>query len=160
MSTEDNKALARRFYEELWNRKNLAVANELIAATYVFHMPGSPPGIRPGPEGFTQFVSVFFPAFPDVHVTIEDQMAEGERVTTRWTSMGHTQEICWASLPRASRSPSRGSALTALRTARLSKVGTTLTNWACCNNLALFLQWDRLVDSIVVRPPRPRPFPC
>jgi steroid delta-isomerase-like uncharacterized protein len=88
MSTEDNKALVRRFYQELWNRKNLAVANQLIAATYVFHMAGSPPGIPPGPEGFTQFVSVFFTAFPYVHVTIEDQVAEGDRVTTRWTSRG------------------------------------------------------------------------
>ncbi len=94
MSTEDNKALARLFYEELWNRKNLSVANELIAATYVFHMPGSPPGIPPGPEGFTQFVSVFFTAFPDVRVTIEDQVAEGDRVTTRWTSHGtHTGDL-------------------------------------------------------------------
>jgi predicted SnoaL-like aldol condensation-catalyzing enzyme len=52
MSSEQNKALARRFIEEIWNQKNLAVAKELIADTYVFHTPGSPPGLPPGPEGF------------------------------------------------------------------------------------------------------------
>lgn len=88
MSTEQNKALAFRFIEEIWNQKNLAVAKELMAATYVFHTPGSPPGLPPGPEGFQQFASVFFAAFPDVHTSIEDQLAEGDKVVTRWTSRG------------------------------------------------------------------------
>lgn len=88
MSTEQNKALARRFIEEIWNQKNLAVAKELMAATYVFHTPGSPPGLPPGPEGFQQFASAFFTAFPDVHTSIKDQLAEGDKVVTRWTSRG------------------------------------------------------------------------
>jgi steroid delta-isomerase-like uncharacterized protein len=88
MSTEQNKALALRFIEEIWNQKNLAVAKELMAATYVFHTPGSPPGLQPGPEGFQQFASAFFTAFPDVHTSIEDQLAEGDKVVTRWTSRG------------------------------------------------------------------------
>ena len=88
MSTEQNKALARRFIEEIWNQKNLAVARELMAATYVFHTAGSPPGLPPGPEGFQQFASAFFTAFPDVHTSIEDQLAEGDKVVTRWTSRG------------------------------------------------------------------------
>jgi steroid delta-isomerase-like uncharacterized protein len=88
MSTEQNKALARRFIEEIWNQKNLALARELIAATYVFHTPGSPPGLPPGPEGFHQFASAFLTAFPDVHTSIEDQLAEGDKVVTRWTSRG------------------------------------------------------------------------
>ena len=88
MSTEQNKTLARRFIEEIWNQKNLAVAKELMAATYVFHTPGSPPGLSPGQEGFQQFASAFFTAFPDVHTSIEDQIAEGDKVVTRWTSRG------------------------------------------------------------------------
>jgi steroid delta-isomerase-like uncharacterized protein len=88
MSTEQNKALARRFIEEIWNQKNLAAAKELMAATYVFHTPGSPPGLPPGPEGFQQFASAFFTAFPDVHTSIEDQLAERDKVVTRWTSRG------------------------------------------------------------------------
>ncbi len=88
MSTEQNKAFARRFIEEIWNQKNLAVAKELIAATYVFHTPGSPRGLPLGPEGFQQFASAFLTAFPDVHTSIEDQLAEGDKVVTRWTSRG------------------------------------------------------------------------
>lgn len=86
MSIEDNKALARRFFQEFWDQKNLVVANELIAATHVDHTPGSPPALPPGPEGFKQFASIYFAAFPDLRLTIEDMVAEGDTVVTRWTS--------------------------------------------------------------------------
>src|SRR5258708_11476429 len=86
MSTEDNKALTRRFFQEFWDQKNLSVADELLAADHVDHTPGSPPGLPPGPEGFKQFASVYFAAFPDLRLTIEDIVAEGAEVVTRWTS--------------------------------------------------------------------------
>lgn len=88
MSAEDNKARVRRFFEEFWNQKNLAVADDFIAATHVDHTPGSPPGLPPGPAGFKQFGSLYFTAFPDLRVIIEDQVAEGEMVVTRWTTHG------------------------------------------------------------------------
>ena len=88
MSTEENKSLARRFFEEFWDQKNLAAADELMAATHVDHTPGSPAGLPPGPEGFKQFGSVYFAAFPDLRLTLEDQIAEGDKVVTRWTSYG------------------------------------------------------------------------
>src|SRR5712692_1179231 len=88
MSTEANKALAHRFFEEFWNQKNLAVADELMAAHHVDHTPGSPPGLPPGPAGFKQFGSAYFAAFPDLRTTVEDQVAEGDKVVTRWTSHG------------------------------------------------------------------------
>src|SRR5712692_10079941 len=88
MSAEDNKALARRFFEEFWDQKNLAVADELLDAHHVDHTPGSPPGLPTGPEGFKQFGSVYFAAFPDLRLTIEDMVAEGDGVVTRWTSRG------------------------------------------------------------------------
>src|SRR5438105_2013946 len=72
MSTEDNKALTRRFFQEFWDQKNVAVADELIAANHVDHTPGSPPGLPLGPEGFKQFASVYFTAFPDLRITIDD----------------------------------------------------------------------------------------
>lgn len=86
MSTEDNKALSRRFFQEFWDQKNLSVADELMATDHVDHTPGSPPGLPPGPEGFKQFASVYFAAFPDLRLTIEDMVAEGDEVVTRWTS--------------------------------------------------------------------------
>jgi steroid delta-isomerase-like uncharacterized protein len=88
MSAEENKTLVRRFFQEFWDQKNVAVADDFIAANHVDHTPGSPPGLPPGPEGFKQFASVYFTAFPDLRITIEDQIAEGDKVVTRWTTHG------------------------------------------------------------------------
>ncbi len=88
MSAEANKALARRFFEEFWDQKQLAVADELLAPNHVDHTPGSPPGLPPGPEGIKQFGLFYFTAFPDIRVTIEDQVAEEDRVVTRWSAQG------------------------------------------------------------------------
>ena len=88
MSTEDNKALVRRFFEEFWVQKNLAAADELLAANFVSHTPGSPPGLPPGPAGLNQFVSLYFTAFPDIRATIEDMVAQGDKVVIRWRVQG------------------------------------------------------------------------
>ena len=86
MSTEENKAIARRIQEEFWDQKNLAVADELLAPTYVDHVPGSPPVVPPGPARHKEIASAYFTAFPDVRVTVELQIAEGDMVVTRWKS--------------------------------------------------------------------------
>ena len=93
MSTEENKALARRVLEEMFNAGNLDVADELLASDYVDHDPSLPEDVH-GPEGFKEYVGMYRSAFPDVHVQIEDQIAEGDRVVTRWTGTGtHTGEL-------------------------------------------------------------------
>ena len=84
MSTEHNKALVRRFIEEVWNQKHLASIDVLVATNYLDHTSGNPPG----PEGLKQFAEAYISAFPDLHTTIEDQVAEGDKVVTRWTSYG------------------------------------------------------------------------
>ena len=85
--SEENKALTRRSIEEIWNKGNLAVADELIAANSVTHDPATPnPGS--GPEATKQQASMYRTAFPDLHITIEDQVAEGDQVVTRWTARG------------------------------------------------------------------------
>jgi steroid delta-isomerase-like uncharacterized protein len=90
MSSEDNKALIRRFYEEVWNRGNLAVAEEIFADDYVRHdlRPGTAP---PGPQGQKQIASMFRAAFPDLESTVDLIIAEGDMVAARWTLHGtHT----------------------------------------------------------------------
>jgi predicted SnoaL-like aldol condensation-catalyzing enzyme len=82
MSTEENKALARRVLEEMFNKGNLDLADEVFAPDYVDHDPAMPEDIR-GPEGFKEYVSIFRTAFPDLHLEIEDQVAEGDKVVTR-----------------------------------------------------------------------------
>ena len=88
MSAEDNKALCRLFFQGFWIQKNLAVADELLAANFVDHTPGSPPGLPPGPAGHKQFASLYFTAFPDIRATIEDMVAEGDKVVIRWRVQG------------------------------------------------------------------------
>ena len=88
MSVEENKANDRRLIEEGWNQGNTAVFDELLAANYVAHDPTGP---IHGPEGFKQFYATYRTAFPDTHLAIEDQIAEGDKVTTRWTGTGTHQ---------------------------------------------------------------------
>jgi predicted SnoaL-like aldol condensation-catalyzing enzyme len=100
MSIEENKALARRVIEEMFNNGNLDVADELIAPDYVDHDPAMPEDIH-GPEGFKEYVSVYRSAFPDLHIQIEDQVAEGDKVTTRWTAPAPTKGSLRATPPPA-----------------------------------------------------------
>jgi steroid delta-isomerase-like uncharacterized protein len=86
--SDQNKALARRSIEEIWNRGNLAVINELVAPNATFHDASVPGGKFTGPEGMKQFVQIYREAFPDVRLTINDQVAEGDKVVTRWTATG------------------------------------------------------------------------
>ena len=86
MSTEENKALARRMVEA-WNRGDLAALDDLIAPDYVFHDPADP-AMPPGPRGAKEMVAAFRAAFPDLRLTIEDEIAEGAMVVQRLTATG------------------------------------------------------------------------
>jgi predicted ester cyclase len=84
---EENKAIVRRNFEEIWNKENFSVADETHASDYVAHIASSPEDIK-GIQQFKQFVALFHFAFPDTQFTIEDQIAEGSKVATRWTARG------------------------------------------------------------------------
>ena len=91
MSTEQNKMLARRLFEEVWNSKNLAVLDEMVAPNFVFHNSVQ---TLYGPEGFKQFATTYHNAFPEAYFTIEDVIAEGDTVALRWTAHGaHKGEL-------------------------------------------------------------------
>ncbi|RPI91001.1 MAG: ester cyclase [Chloroflexi bacterium] len=83
--SEQNKILIRRAVEEVWNRRNFANLNELVSSDFVVHAAGEE---IHGREGVRQFYSVLHQAFPDIHFTIEEQIAEGDRVVTHWTARG------------------------------------------------------------------------
>ena len=86
MAAEDNKAIVRRFYEEVLNRGDLAVGDELVATDFVDHQPF--PGQAPGLAGLKQSLGAFRAAFPDLEYTIEDLIAEGDKVAVRATMRG------------------------------------------------------------------------
>ncbi len=88
MPTEEQKVIARRHYDDA---KNLGAAFAFIAPDVVFHGLA---GVPPTYEGWKQGHALFVAAFPDMHLTIEDQIAEGDRVVTRWTMRGtHRGEL-------------------------------------------------------------------
>ena len=91
MLSETNKTVSRRFFEELFGKGNLAVADEIIAKDHVNSGPGSIPGLPTGPEGTKQLVTVYRNAFPDIRFTIDEQIAEGDKVMTRWSAHGTHQ---------------------------------------------------------------------
>ncbi len=86
MSLEENKAIERRFIEEVVNKGELAVIDELCAANFVDH--SAPPGVAPDREGYKQFFAMTHSAFPDFHSTLEDMFAEGDKVVQRFTARG------------------------------------------------------------------------
>ena len=85
--SEHNKAIVRRLFAELWNNGNLSVADEILAPTYTHHDP-STPDFGKGPDSEKRRASLYRNAFPDIHLTIEDVIAEGETVMTRWSCRG------------------------------------------------------------------------
>jgi steroid delta-isomerase-like uncharacterized protein len=92
LMSRDNKMLVRRALEEVWNQGNYDALTELVSSDVVFHVPAAGNEIQ-GPEGIEQFLETARAAFPDLHFTIEDQFAEGDRVATRWTARAtHTGE--------------------------------------------------------------------
>jgi steroid delta-isomerase-like uncharacterized protein len=92
MSSDQNKAIVRRAFEEPW-KGSLDVVDELTASNYIGHDPASPEPLR-GPEGVKEFISTYRAAFPDARITVEQQLAEGDLVATRWSGRGtHEGEL-------------------------------------------------------------------
>lgn len=89
MSAEQNKALIRSAIEAFQNPEARDAYFELYDPDCVFH--GFPPGLPPGVEGFKQFYQLFFAAFPDAHIDVEDMIGEGDQVAARYTIRGTHQ---------------------------------------------------------------------
>ncbi len=87
--SEENKALVRRFIDEVINKGDLSVIDELTSPSVVDH--SAPPGLPSGPEGIKQMLTMFRTAFPDLNGTLEDLIAEGDRVAVRYTTRGTHQ---------------------------------------------------------------------
>ena len=95
MSTEQNKTTAGRWFRDIIMQGQLAVADEIFAATHIIHDPHAPPSGWPdGPEGLKMVASVFGGGFSDWDITLDDQIAEGDKVATRWiASATHTGSL-------------------------------------------------------------------
>ena len=85
--SEQNKTNVRRLFEEVWNKGHVPVADELFTATYTHH-DSSSPDLGRGPDSEKKRVTLYRNAFPDIRFTVEDIIAEGETVMTRWSCRG------------------------------------------------------------------------
>lgn len=97
MSTELNKKVASQFIEEVINRGNLSVVDDLVAPDFLEHEE-LPPGMPAGREAFNQMPAILHGAFPDFKATINDLIAEGDKVVVRMTWSG-TQHGEWMGMP-------------------------------------------------------------
>lgn len=98
MSIEQNKQIARRFVEEVWNGGDIAVADDLLAPDFVNH--DADPSRTIDREGFKRFVTSLRAAVPDLRFAVEDMIAEGEKVATRVSAAGTGggQPVAWTGI--------------------------------------------------------------
>jgi steroid delta-isomerase-like uncharacterized protein len=86
--SEQNKTLARRWFEDLFSRGNLDAANEILSAEFVDHLTHED---ERGLEELKHYVGIYRNAFPDIQDIVEDIVAEGDKVVVRWMSSGTHQ---------------------------------------------------------------------
>ena len=85
--SENNKAVVRRLLDEVWNKGNLSPVDELFTPNFEFH-DASTPDLGRGPESEKKRVTLYRNAFPDLRLTIEDILTEGDTVMTRYSARG------------------------------------------------------------------------
>jgi ketosteroid isomerase-like protein len=85
MTSDEAKVFVRHHFEEFVNRKDLSAADRNFAADYREHGADAPRNQAPGPAGPKRYLAAAFQRFPDIHVTIEDIVAEGDKVVVRNT---------------------------------------------------------------------------
>jgi predicted ester cyclase len=129
MSLEKNKAIARRYQEEVWGKGDLALIDELVAADFVDH--SLPAGMDPRFAGAKRAVKGALDAFPDGQWTVEDLIAEGDKVVIRW-KMQATHEHEFRGIAPAGK-PVTVTGITILRIAG----GKIVERWVNWDSLAL-----------------------
>src|SRR2546426_10375408 len=140
MGEEENKATVRMFYDEVLNRRNLGVIDKVTAENYVDHTAA--PGLPPGREGEKLWFQMLHAAFPDGRTTIDDIIAEGDKVVVRGTMTG-THSAEFMGIPATGKQVKiSGLAVTRFRE------GQSVGHWG---------QWDvaGLMQQLGVMPPPP-----
>ncbi len=132
MSEGENKTIAQRFNEDVWGKGDEAALEELLDSDFVDH--DALPGQSPDREGHKQILAAFRSAFPDLHVTTEDMVAEGDKVVTRWTAHGTHQGELLGIAPTGREVRIKG--IDVLRIAE----GRIVERWAQFNDLEVMQQ--------------------
>ena len=127
--SEENKAVDRRWFDEVWNKGNVSAFPELVSRDLVVHNP--PVGIPGNFDGIQQSISIHRAGFPDLHFDIDAQVAEGDQVATLWTAAGtHLGE--WVGYPPSGKTVNvQGMSLQTYRDGKLTELwlGVDMLDW-------------------------------
>jgi len=129
MSTEENKALVQRFYEQVINQKNLAALDQFISPTAVNHTV--PAGL---PQGPSQFLSMHLGAFPDLKASVVDLLADGDKVVALVSIHGTHQGAFRATSPTG-----KPITVTAINIFRIEN-GKMVEHWGLADRLSALQQ--------------------
>ena len=137
MFVEENKAIVQRFIQELWNDRNLQVADEIFATDCVTHQLRSGAEIVAAPraaEAIKKHISEWLAGFPDLHFTVEQMIAEADRVVTQSVMQG-THEGTWLGIP-----PTGKRVLIRMMTIHRISNGRIAEDWVLVESLGFFQQ--------------------
>jgi steroid delta-isomerase-like uncharacterized protein len=137
-NTEDNKAIVLRYWEEVASKGNLDIIDETCALDYVCH--GADQDIQ-SPEGVRQFISILRAAFPDLYVTVEDVIAEGDKVVQRWTGRGTHQGELMGIPPTGNRISVAGITISRFESGKVAE------DWEIYDMMGMMQQLDALPSA-------------
>ncbi len=132
MSVEENRAIVRRFVEEVQSGGNIDAIDELCSPEFINHT--APPGVPPNCEGIKRVMAMFRQAFPDSYFAVEDMVAEGDKVATRKTFYG-THQGEFMGIPPTGQRVSIG----LIDIVRIAD-GRVVEHWAIGDNLGMMQQ--------------------
>jgi steroid delta-isomerase-like uncharacterized protein len=132
VSVEENKQLYRRWFEDVVTKGDLALADELLAADYVLHFPGIPEPVDR--EGHKRLVSMFRSAFPDWVESVDDVIAETDKVVVRVTGRGTHEGDFQGIAPTGAQVTATGVGIGRIENARIAEA------WAAYDALGLMQQ--------------------
>ena len=130
MSAE-NKALVRRWFEEVWNKGRVGAIDEMMASDAVAH--GLGPDLH-GPEAFKPFHATFRTAFPNMHIRLDDLVAEEDKVAYSWTATGTHQGPLMAIAPTGKSSSFTGMGIIRVKNGKIAEA------WNVLDQLTMFQQ--------------------
>ena len=127
-------ATARRFLEEVWSNGNLELVDELFSSVYLGH-PSGPEEPVQGPAGVAEYVGRLREGVPDLTITVEEQIAEGDKVATRWTARGTQEGELMGIEPTG-----RAATVTGITIQRFDEHGQIVEGWTNWDMLGLLQQ--------------------
>jgi steroid delta-isomerase-like uncharacterized protein len=142
MSTEQLKAMDQRFYQEVWSQGNLDVLDELMAANFDDHDDPNPTDTLEGLEYTKHTIMEYRSAFPDVLFMVEDQIAEGDMVVTRWTAHGTHKGVFRGIPPTGRHAMTTGISITRVAS------GKFVEGWTIFDTLGLLQQLGVIPPSV------------